>query len=76
MTDKIDSHDPDYLDRLLNERKAADFLGYSARALQNWRMRGGGPRFIKISARSVRYRKRELIEWCEAHVRANTSEAA
>lgn len=35
MTKDNDTYDPDYLDRLLNEREAADFLGYSTRALQN-----------------------------------------
>ena len=42
---KLDQHtnEPDYLDRLIKELDAADFLGYSVRALQNWRVRGGGP---------------------------------
>lgn len=62
-----------YLDRLLNENEAAAFLGYSARALQNWRVRGGGPRFVKVSSRSVRYRRRDLLEWTERHLQASTS---
>ena len=69
-------HDPDYLDRLINETEAARFLGYSIRALQNWRVRGGGPRFVKVSSRSIRYRRRELNEWIEQHLRSNTSEQA
>jgi predicted DNA-binding transcriptional regulator AlpA len=67
-------YDPDHLDRLIAERQAADFLGYSVRALQNWRVRGGGPRFIRVSSRSVRYRRRDLTEWAELHLRSNTSE--
>lgn len=66
--------DPDLLDRLCNEREAAGFLGYSVRALQNWRVRGGGPRFVKVSARSIRYRRRDLIAWIEDHLRSHTSE--
>jgi predicted DNA-binding transcriptional regulator AlpA len=66
--------DRDYLDRLIAERQAAEFLGYSVRALQNWRVRGGGPRFVKVSGRSVRYRRRDLIEWVERRLRWNTSE--
>lgn len=65
--------DPDYLDRLINEHEAADYLGYSVRALQNWRVRGGGPQFVKASARSVRYRRRYLNEWIESHTVATTS---
>ena len=49
------------LDQLINEQKAAEFLGYTVRALQNWRLRGGGPKFVKVSSRSIRYRRRELI---------------
>jgi predicted DNA-binding transcriptional regulator AlpA len=63
----------DHLDRLIDERIAADFLGYSVRALQNWRLRGGGPAFIKVSSRSVRYRRRDLIAWAEQRLRVNTS---
>ena len=68
--------DPDYLDRLIDEREAAAFVGYTIRALQNWRVRGGGPRFVKISSRSIRYRRRDLIEWIESHLRSNTSQGA
>lgn len=64
----------EYLDCLVNENTAADFLGYSARALQNWRVRGGGPRFVKVSSRSIRYRRRDLIAWAEGRLRTNTSD--
>jgi predicted DNA-binding transcriptional regulator AlpA len=76
MRSHHDDRDADYLDRLIPESLAAEFVGYSMRALQNWRVRGGGPRFVKISSRSVRYRRRDLIEWAERHLRASTSEQA
>lgn len=53
------------LDRLIDEREAADILCYTVRALQNWRCRGGGPKFVKVSGRSVRYRRRDLLAWIE-----------
>lgn len=68
--------DPDYYDRMIDEREAAHYVGYTIRALQNWRVRGGGPRFVKVSARSIRYRRRDLIQWAESLLVANTSEAA
>lgn len=68
--------DTDELDRLINEHEAARLLGYTVRALQNWRVRGGGPAFIKVSARSIRYRRRDLIDWIEKHRRFNTSQDA
>jgi len=64
-----------YLDQLVCEKEAAAFLGYTVRALQNWRLRGGGPLFVKVSARSIRYRRRDLNAWVEARLRASTSEA-
>lgn len=66
--------DPDYLDRLINENEAAQFLGYTIRCLQNWRVRGGGPRFVKVSGRSIRYRRRDLIEWADSRLRDSTSQ--
>ena len=76
MSKPIDRNHPDYLDCLINEYEAADFLGYSVRALQNWRVRGGGPKFIKVSARSIRYRRRDLNAWIEERLRSHTSEDA
>lgn len=64
-------HDPD---ALVNEREAASILCYSVRALQNWRHRGGGPLFVKVSSRSVRYRRIDLAKWIEERIVANTSQ--
>jgi predicted DNA-binding transcriptional regulator AlpA len=61
-------------EQLMNETQAADILCYSVRALQNWRHRGGGPRFVKVSARSVRYRHSDLILWIESRTVSNTSQ--
>ncbi|MBF0168091.1 MAG: helix-turn-helix domain-containing protein [Alphaproteobacteria bacterium] len=70
-----DTGNPDHLDSLINEQVAAAFLGYTVRALQNWRVRGGGPHFIKVSSRSIRYRRRDLLAWTEERRFANTTEA-
>lgn len=58
--------------KLLNEKQAAEVLGLSHRTLQNWRVKGGGPRFVKLSG-SVRYRERDLEAWVESRVTASTS---
>ncbi len=68
-------HDPDYLDRLLTERDAADFLGFTMRALQNWRLRSGGPVSVKVSTRSIRYRRRDLMAWSESKLALHTSQS-
>ena len=64
----------DYLYSLIDEKDAAAFLGYSVRALQNWRVRGGGPNFVRVSKRSVRYRRKDLIEWTDDNTVSSTSE--
>ncbi len=61
-------------DQLINEREAAMILCYSVRALQNWRHRGGGPDFVKVSSRSVRYRRADLDKWIAARTVSNTSQ--
>jgi len=68
------ARDPDYLDRLLTENDAAALLGFSVRALQGWRVKGGGPPFVKVSERAVRYRRRDLIAWAEQRIRVSTSD--
>ena len=59
---------------LLKEFEAAQFLNVSPRALRNWRTRGGGPKFIRVSARCIRYRPNDLEEWVEKRSRRSTSD--
>jgi hypothetical protein len=61
-------------DRLMHEREAAALLGYSPRALQNWRLRGGGPVFVKVSERSIRYQHSDLMAWIAGRRRARTAD--
>lgn len=68
------ARDPDYLDRMLTEDEAAGFIGFSIRALQGWRVKGGGPYFVKIGGKAVRYRRRDLIAWAETNLRRHTSD--
>ncbi len=65
----------EYLLQLIPETDAARFVGYTIRALQNWRVRGGGPKYVKVSSRSVRYRRKDLIDWAESRVIASSNQA-
>lgn len=58
---------------LLREPEAAAFLGFTPRALQAWRQRGGGPPFVRVSSRAIRYRRDDLIGWAESRLRTSTS---
>ena len=62
----------DYLDGLIDEAKAADFLCQSVRTIQKWRVTGFGPKFCK-SGRSIRYRRRDLMDWTNARRRSSTT---
>lgn len=58
---------------LVSEKEAAQFLGFTIRFLQARRVRGNGPRFVKISSRAIRYRVSDLKEWVEGKLRTSTS---
>ncbi|MEK4034910.1 helix-turn-helix domain-containing protein [Methylocystis sp. IM3] len=60
---------------LLTEKEAAEFLSVTDRVLQAWRVRGGGPAFVKLG-RCVRYRVADLEAFIAAGVRRHTSEGA
>lgn len=59
---------------LLNEKQASEYLQFTPRALQKWRLDGSGPKFVKISGRAVRYRKIDLDDWIENRIRRSTSD--
>ena len=62
--------------QLLNEEQAAEFLGLKPRTLQAWRWSGGGPRFVRLSARAVRYRQSDLDSFVDDRVFENTSQGS
>jgi hypothetical protein len=64
----------DYWQSLIDEKLAAEFLKLSQRTLQGYRYRGGGPKYIALSSRCVRYRRIDLLRWAEAHMRTSTSD--
>lgn len=58
---------------LMNQGEAAGYLGLSARTLENWRLKGGGPAFVRMSQRCVRYRREALDMWLCAREVTSTS---
>ncbi len=61
---------------LLTIHGAADFLGVHRSFLDRRRVAGGGPRYIRLSARVIRYAPEDLAEWLDGNRRANTSEVS
>ncbi len=61
--------------QLLTPPQAAAYLQLAPRTLAHYRVRGGGPPFVKLGGR-VRYRGDSLEEWVSSMERTSTSEAA
>ena len=61
---------------LLDTETAAKYLNVSVRTLEGWRYKGGGPLFISLGSRTVKYRLADLNTWIQEKVRTNTSKAA
>ncbi len=61
-------------DSLLSTAEAAAVLGVPHRTLEGWRLRGTGPRFVRMP-RAVRYRRSDLDAWVTGHLRSSTSDS-
>ena len=55
---------PDYLDEALTEEETAVIVGLAVSTLRSKRVRGGGPPFLRLGS-SIRYRRRDLLDWME-----------
>lgn len=60
------------LEPLLTTEEAASYLATTKRTLEAWRYEGGGPTFVKLGGRMVRYRPRDLEAFVADGQRANT----
>jgi hypothetical protein len=74
-TSQTPEADIGYWYELIGEGLAADFLDLSVRSMQGYRYRGGGPSFVRLSSRCVKYRRIDLREWIEARLRSSTSDS-
>jgi excisionase family DNA binding protein len=59
----------------LTRAEAAEVLGVSARWLEKAAVTGGGPPFVRLSRRTVRYPRAELERWMAARLVENTGQA-
>ncbi len=64
----------EFWNSLINEKAAANYLDLTDRTMQALRQRGGGPRYIVISSRCLRYRRIDLKAWADARMRSSTSD--
>src|SRR5271166_3230313 len=61
--------------RRMRRKAAAKYLGVSEGFLEKAAVRGGGPPYIRLSARLVLYERSDLDGWAAARRVANTAEA-
>ena len=61
-------------DDLLSTAQVADWFGCSTQWLEIGRCKNYGPKFTRISARTVRYRRSDVLAWLETRTHASTAE--
>ncbi len=64
----------DYWNALISEKDAADFLKLTVRTMQSMRQRGGGPEYYRLSARCIRYARRDLRAWADTKICTSTAD--
>lgn len=62
------------MDEFLSEDQVAEYIGFTPKALQAWRCNGRGPTYIRISARAIRYRKKDIDNWLESRLVNSTKD--
>jgi phage terminase Nu1 subunit (DNA packaging protein) len=60
---------------LLCQDDVASILSVSTRTMEDWRLRGGGPPYVVLSRRCVRYDLAVLIDWIRSRAAQNTSQS-
>lgn len=61
-------------DPLMTERETAEMLRIKPRTLADWRARGVGPKFVRLTGRGVLYRVSSVSEFLDSREVESTSE--
>lgn len=59
---------------LIRSIEVAAILGVANTTLEAWRIKGKGPRFLKVGKGAIRYDRKDVAEWIEAQKVSSTSE--
>lgn len=63
---------PSERNKLLTESEAANLLGLSPLTLRQWRGKGIGPSFIRMSPKVIRYKFLTLVQYQNDNTHQNT----
>jgi hypothetical protein len=58
---------------LLTPDQAGEMLGVTARVLERWRGSGDGPKFVRLSRKTIRYRIEDMEAFVAESRRASTA---
>jgi len=58
----------------LREMAVAELLGVTRRTLEDWRRLGTGPPWVRMTRRSVRYRRADVDAWAEKRLARSTQD--
>lgn len=61
-------------DECLTPKQLAALLRVSHRTVEGWRLKGNGPKFVRVSERCLRLRRSDVDLWLESRVRRSTSD--
>lgn len=61
--------------RILRTEAASEYCGLAASTLEKLRVRGDGPRFVKLGGKAVGYDLADLDAWLDSRKASSTSEA-
>jgi predicted DNA-binding transcriptional regulator AlpA len=61
-------------DQMLTTMQLANWLGVSHQFLETARVKGTGPKFIKVTGRQLKYRRDDVLKWLEDRTFQRTSE--
>jgi hypothetical protein len=58
---------PEQHDVLVDDKRLGKLLGLSPSYLRQLRVKGGGPPFVRLAAKAIRYRIGDALDWAAAH---------
>ena len=61
-------------DDLLSTTQVAAWLVVSVQFLEIGRHKGFGPKYIRLSARRIRYRRQDVVDWLDQRAHSRTAE--
>lgn len=60
---------------LMTPAEAAAILSVSVKVLERWRSTGEGSAFVRLTAKTIRYRREDIEAFVAGRIRANTAAA-